>query len=134
MNSIVVRWNKWIVVCISSCSKDDIKEYLTSQGVEWEESSDLLDVASRCDVIYQTRIQKERFGERIDHYEAARGKYIVDKKVLGVLPKHAVIMHPLPRLDEVSSYPFTYIAEMIVYYYECHLMLHLNLVVSPGSF
>ncbi|KAE8794244.1 aspartate carbamoyltransferase, chloroplastic [Hordeum vulgare] len=82
--------------------KDDIKEYLTSQGVEWEESSDLLDVASKCDVIYQTRIQKERFGERIDHYEAARGKYIVDKKVLGVLPKHAVIMHPLPRLDEIT--------------------------------
>uniref|UniRef100_A0ACD5YV49 Uncharacterized protein n=1 Tax=Avena sativa TaxID=4498 RepID=A0ACD5YV49_AVESA len=82
--------------------KDDIKEYLTSQGVEWEESSDLLEVASKCDVIYQTRIQKERFGERIDHYEAARGKYIVDKKVLGVMPKHAVIMHPLPRLDEIT--------------------------------
>lgn len=72
-------------------------------------------MASRCDVIYQTRIQKERFGERVDHYEAARGKYIVDKKVLGVLPKHAVIMHPLPRLDEVSNYPFTYIAEMFFY-------------------
>ncbi|KAG8046843.1 hypothetical protein GUJ93_ZPchr0008g12540 [Zizania palustris] len=82
--------------------KDDIKEYLTSQGVEWEESSDLLEVASKCDVIYQTRIQKERFGERVDLYEAARGKYIVDKKVLDVLPKHAVIMHPLPRLDEIT--------------------------------
>lgn len=91
---------KWSL--FSFCSKDDIKEYLNSQGVAWEESSDLLEVASKCDVIYQTRIQKERFGERIDLYEAARGKYIVDKKVLGVLPKHAVIMHPLPRLDEVS--------------------------------
>ncbi|KAL6842284.1 hypothetical protein ACP4OV_027932 [Aristida adscensionis] len=82
--------------------KDDIKDYLSSQGVEWEESSDLLEVASKCDVIYQTRIQKERFGERIDLYEAARGKYIVDRKVLDVLPKHAVIMHPLPRLDEIT--------------------------------
>ncbi|CAL9115558.1 unnamed protein product [Musa textilis] len=82
--------------------KDDIKDYLTSTGVEWEESSDLLEVASKCDVVYQTRIQKERFGERIDLYEAARGKYIVDRKVLDVLPKHAVIMHPLPRLDEIT--------------------------------
>ncbi|KAG6513981.1 aspartate carbamoyltransferase, chloroplastic-like [Zingiber officinale] len=82
--------------------KDDIKDYLTSMGIEWEETSDLLEVASRCDVIYQTRIQKERFGERIDLYEAARGKYIIDKKVLEVLPKHAVIMHPLPRLDEIT--------------------------------
>ncbi|PUZ50805.1 hypothetical protein GQ55_6G089500 [Panicum hallii var. hallii] len=82
--------------------KDDIKDYLNSRGVEWEESSNLLEVASQCDVIYQTRIQKERFGERIDLYEAARGKYIIDKKVLDVLPKHAVIMHPLPRLDEIT--------------------------------
>ncbi|XP_019707605.1 aspartate carbamoyltransferase, chloroplastic [Elaeis guineensis] len=82
--------------------KDDIKDYLTSMGVGWEESTDLLEVASKCDVVYQTRIQRERFGERIDLYEAARGKYIVDGKVLDVVPKHAVIMHPLPRLDEIT--------------------------------
>ncbi|CAN6885011.1 unnamed protein product [Brassica oleracea] len=82
--------------------KDDIKDYLTSNGVEWEESSDLMEVASKCDVVYQTRIQRERFGERLDLYEAARGKYIVDKALLGVMQKNAVIMHPLPRLDEIT--------------------------------
>ncbi|CAN1251849.1 Aspartate carbamoyltransferase 2, chloroplastic [Linum perenne] len=74
---------------------------LFALGVEWEESSDLIDVASKCDVLYQTRIQKERFGERIDLYEEARGKYIVDGNVLNAMQKHAVVMHPLPRLDEV---------------------------------
>ncbi|KAK1326942.1 hypothetical protein QJS10_CPA01g01294 [Acorus calamus] len=82
--------------------KDDIKEYLTSRGVEWKESADLMEVASKCDVVYQTRIQRERFGERVDLYEEARGKYIVDKNVLSVLQKHAIIMHPLPRLDEIT--------------------------------
>ncbi|KAK6132844.1 hypothetical protein DH2020_033407 [Rehmannia glutinosa] len=82
--------------------KDDIKDYLTSEGVEWEESVDLMEVASKCDVVYQTRIQRERFGERIDLYEEARGKYIVDRNVLDVMPKHAVVMHPLPRLDEIT--------------------------------
>uniref|UniRef100_A0A1D1XTB2 aspartate carbamoyltransferase n=3 Tax=Anthurium amnicola TaxID=1678845 RepID=A0A1D1XTB2_9ARAE len=82
--------------------KDDIKEYLTSKDVEWEESADLMEVASKCDVVYQTRIQRERFGERIDLYEEARGKYIVDRNVLDALPKHAIIMHPLPRLDEIT--------------------------------
>ncbi|XP_050246820.1 aspartate carbamoyltransferase 2, chloroplastic-like isoform X3 [Quercus robur] len=82
--------------------KDDIKDYLTSKGVEWEESTDLMEVASKCDVVYQTRIQKERFGERIDQYEEARGKYIVDQNVLDVMQKHAVVMHPLPRLDEIT--------------------------------
>lgn len=82
--------------------KDDIKDYLTSMGVEWEESADLMDVANKCDVVYQTRIQRERFGERTDLYEEARGKYIVDSRVLEVMPKHAVVMHPLPRLDEIT--------------------------------
>ncbi|GFQ05105.1 g2/mitotic-specific cyclin-1 [Phtheirospermum japonicum] len=81
---------------------DDIKDYLTSEGVEWEESVDLMEVASKCDVVYQTRIQRERFGERIDLYEEARGKYIVNRDVLGVMQKHAVVMHPLPRLDEIT--------------------------------
>ncbi|XP_044497924.1 aspartate carbamoyltransferase 1, chloroplastic [Mangifera indica] len=82
--------------------KDDIKEYLTSKGVEWEETSDLMEVASKCDVLYQTRIQRERFGERVDLYEEARGKYIIDRNILGVMRKHAVVMHPLPRLDEIT--------------------------------
>lgn len=82
--------------------KDDIKKYLTRRGVEWEESGDLMEVASKCDVVYQTRIQRERFGERIDLYEEARGKYIVDENVLKVMQSHAVVMHPLPRLDEIT--------------------------------
>ena len=82
--------------------QDDIKDFLTSKGVKWEESNDLTEVASKCDVLYQTRIQRERFGERIDLYEAARGNYIVDQAVLDVMQRHAVVMHPLPRLDEVS--------------------------------
>ncbi|CAM8960378.1 unnamed protein product [Rhodiola kirilowii] len=82
--------------------KDDIKDYLTSTGVEWEESTDLVEVASKCDVVYQTRIQRERFGERMDLYEAARGKYIVDKTILQAMQKHAVVLHPLPRLDEIT--------------------------------
>lgn len=63
----------------------------------------LKEVASECDVVYQTRIQKERFGERIDLYEEARGKYIVDSHILSAMQNHAVVMHPLPRLDEVSK-------------------------------
>ncbi|CAK9163907.1 unnamed protein product [Ilex paraguariensis] len=82
--------------------KDDIKDYLSSKGVAWEESGDLMEVASKCDVVYQTRIQRERFGERTDLYEEARGKYIVDRNVLSIMQKHAVIMHPLPRLDEIT--------------------------------
>ena len=82
--------------------KDDIKEYLDEVGMEWEEADDLMAVASQCDVLYQTRIQKERFGDRVEDYESARGKYIIDNEVMAVLPQEACVMHPLPRVDEIA--------------------------------
>ncbi|CAI9286382.1 unnamed protein product [Lactuca saligna] len=57
--------------------KEDIKEYSTLKGVEWEESADLKEVASKCDVVYQTHIQKEHFGERSDLYEEAVGNTLL---------------------------------------------------------
>ena len=82
---------------------DDIKEYLTSRGVKWSESQDLMAVAARVDVLYQTRIQKERFVDRPQDYEAARGKYIVTKAVMDALSPKGIVMHPLPRLDEITT-------------------------------
>ena len=41
--------------------------------------------------------------DRPEEYERARGKYIIDNETMKILPKHSVIMHPLPRVDEVNS-------------------------------
>jgi hypothetical protein len=60
-------------------------------------------VAPQLDVLYQTRIQKERFQDRPEDYEAAKGKYIVSPSVLGLMRPSAVVMHPLPRVDEVRG-------------------------------
>ena len=81
----------------------DIKDELDEKGVKWEESEDLLGVASEVDVLYQTRIQKERFGDRLDEYEACRGIYNIDTAVMDALRKDAIVMHPLPRLDEITT-------------------------------
>jgi len=81
--------------------RNDIKEYLNKAGVPWEEASDLRAVAAEVDVMYVTRIQKERF-TNLDDLAAAHGKYIVDGNLLKVMQKHAVIMHPLPRVDEIT--------------------------------
>ena len=82
--------------------KDDIKNYLRRHGIFFTEEEDLFEVAARADVIYQTRIQRERFGDRTADYESARGKYIIDLDFLKVLKERAVIMHPLPRVDEIT--------------------------------
>ncbi|GAQ82780.1 aspartate carbamoyltransferase [Klebsormidium nitens] len=81
---------------------DDIKEHLTQSGVDWEESDDLQEVAAACDVVYQTRIQRERFGDRVEDYARARGRYIVNRKIMDCMKKDAVVLHPLPRLDEIT--------------------------------
>lgn len=59
-------------------------------------------VAAEVDVLYQTRIQKERFQDRPDDYELAKGRYIVDAKLMGLMKEKSVVMHPLPRVDEVG--------------------------------
>ncbi|KAM3360366.1 hypothetical protein P3S68_020078 [Capsicum galapagoense] len=59
-------------------------------GVHWEKSDDLLEVSSKYDMVYQTHIQRERFGERVDLYEESQGKYIVDLSVLNAMQKHAI--------------------------------------------
>lgn len=82
--------------------KADIKEYLSRNGVYFEEREDLIEVVRKVDVVYQTRIQRERFGDRTRDYEAARGRYIIDTKVMEALSANGRVMHPLPRVDEID--------------------------------
>jgi aspartate carbamoyltransferase catalytic subunit len=82
--------------------RDDIKAYLKRHRINFEESDDLHQVAAQVDVIYQTRIQRERFGDRIADYDQARGQYIIDRSVLDCMRPQAIIMHPLPRVDEIK--------------------------------
>jgi len=81
--------------------RGDIKDYLDRHGIRWEESDDLAAVAGEVDVIYQTRIQRERFGDRVQEYQQARGHYVVDSSILERMSADAIVMHPLPRVDEI---------------------------------
>lgn len=82
--------------------KDDIKAHLTEHKVQFEEEANLMKVVREVDVVYQTRIQRERFGDRIEDYEKARGKYIINQEVMDALSEKAIVMHPLPRVDEID--------------------------------
>jgi len=82
--------------------KEDILAYLREREVWYTEETDLEKVLPEVDVVYQTRIQKERFGDRIADYEKCRGVYILNRESLRLMKPKAIIMHPLPRLDEIS--------------------------------
>ena len=64
-------------------------------------SMGLEEAAATCDVLYVTRIQKERFADAAA-YEKARGALRIDVPLLQRTKSHAIVMHPLPRVDEIA--------------------------------
>jgi len=71
--------------------------------VWFREVSDLRAIVGEIDVLYQTRIQKERFGDRNEDYLAARGVYVVDRELMSLMKGNSIVMHPLPRVDEIRE-------------------------------
>jgi aspartate carbamoyltransferase catalytic subunit len=82
--------------------KEDILDHLREKRVWYTEETDLDKVLPEVDVVYQTRIQKERFGDRLGDYEQCRGVYVINSESLRLMKANAIVMHPLPRLDEIS--------------------------------
>jgi len=80
--------------------ENDIKAYLDKYQVPWFEETDFEKVLPEVDCVYMTRIQKERFNVYEDYVEAA-GKYILGPENVRLMKENAIIMHPLPRVDEI---------------------------------
>ena len=81
--------------------KEDILAHLREHNVWYAEETVLEKVLPEVDVVYQTRVQKERFGD-LAEYEKCRGVYIINQACLRLMKPTAIIMHPLPRLDEIT--------------------------------
>jgi len=82
--------------------ESDIKAYLDKYQVSWHEETDLSQVVKEVDCVYMTRIQKERFHSAED-YQAAASKYILTSGLVNTMKSNAIIMHPLPRVDEIPE-------------------------------
>lgn len=81
---------------------NDIKEYLSRHNIIFTEGKDLRTVAPETDVIYQTRTQTER-GSTIDRSDPSQGFLVVNRQILDLMKPDAIIMHPLPRNDEITT-------------------------------
>ncbi len=91
----------WFVAPPAVRMRDDLKSHLDEHHIPWVETEDLDAVLPEVDVVYQTRIQKERF-DSIEAYNAVKGVYRIDKRSLELMRKYAIVMHPLPRVDEID--------------------------------
>ena len=81
--------------------RQDIKDHLIENNVWFEEIYDLREVADKVDVVYSTRIQRERGGSLLLNY-GPPSFWKVDQEVLDLMKKEAIVMHPLPHLDEIA--------------------------------
>ncbi|MBB6637595.1 aspartate carbamoyltransferase [Cohnella thailandensis] len=79
-----------------------VKRYMDEKGIRYEETGDLESVAGSIDVLYQTRIQKERFPS-LEEYEKASGHFIVDEELMSRMNKNSIVLHPLPRAGEIAD-------------------------------
>ena len=77
----------------------ELKQHLINKKIKFSETEDFQSAVARADVVYQGRIPKEYLGK---DYKKYLDRYVLDKKVLKNIKKNAIIMHPLPRLNEIA--------------------------------
>ena len=77
------------------------EEILMKNNIEYAEVEKLEDVISELDILYMTRIQKERFFNE-EEYLRLRDSYILDKEKMKLAKEDMIVMHPLPRVNEIA--------------------------------
>ena len=105
IEALVLRYSNVKFVLISpeelrvpSYIREDILE---KHNVEFEEVERLEDALPKLDILYMTRVQKERFFNEED-YVRMKDFYILDKQQMELAPKDMYILHPLPRVNEIA--------------------------------
>lgn len=74
---------------------------LDKNGMEYEETNSLENAMPKLDVLYMTRVQKERFFNEED-YERLKDSYILDKEKMALGKEDMIVLHPLPRVNEIA--------------------------------
>jgi len=80
----------------------ELIEELKIKKIEQKEYTTLDECLTKTDVLYVTRVQKERFTDEAI-YESVKGAYVIDPKVMKAAKERMIVMHPLPRVGEIST-------------------------------
>lgn len=94
--------NSFILISTKELSVPQyIKDIMDKAGCEYTEIDNLRDAISELDVLYMTRIQRERFKSE-EEYQKQKGVFVLDTEKLSYAKKDMIILHPLPRVDEIA--------------------------------
>jgi len=81
---------------------DEYKMFLREKGIRYYEHLEFTDIISEADIVYMTRVQKERFSDPIE-YEQVKNVYILKNSMLRNTKPNMRILHPLPRVNEIAT-------------------------------
>jgi aspartate carbamoyltransferase catalytic subunit len=79
----------------------DVMDEVGEKGIPQAEFRSLQDALPETDVLYVTRVQKERFEDPAE-YEKVKGAYVIDPEIMKAAKQEMIVMHPLPRVGEIS--------------------------------
>jgi len=79
-----------------------VKHHIKEKQLEYHQYTDLMDCINKVDILYMTRIQKERFTDPIE-YERVKNSYILKNNMLSHAKDNLRILHPLPRVNEIDE-------------------------------
>jgi aspartate carbamoyltransferase catalytic subunit len=80
----------------------EYKLFLEEHGIPYYEHGELSEIIDEADVIYMTRVQKERFSDPME-YERVKNAYVLRKNMLNKTKDNMRVLHPLPRVNEIHT-------------------------------
>ncbi len=102
VHSLIAALSRYSGVKFVLISPEELKlpDYV-KQGISYEETASLENVLGKLDVLYMTRIQRERF-DNPDEYERLKDSYILTAEKMELAKEDCSVLHPLPRVNEIS--------------------------------
>jgi len=79
-----------------------VKVHIKNKNLDYYQYTDLMEAIPKADIIYMTRIQKERFSDPIE-YEKVKNSYVLTAEMLHAIKPNMKVLHPLPRVNEISE-------------------------------
>ena len=107
VHSLMMAMSRWNTT-FNFISHEELKMpeefmiYLENLGLKYYEHLDFTDIISRADIIYMTRVQRERFSDPIE-YEKVKNVYVLKNSMLANTKPNMRILHPLPRVNEIHT-------------------------------
>lgn len=107
VHSLIVALCRYVGIKIVLISPDElklpyyVKKEMNSKNVPFEETDNLENALDKLDILYMTRVQRERFADQ-DQYERLKDCYVLTEEKMKIAKEDMCVLHPLPRVNEIS--------------------------------